>query len=323
MKKHILITGGAGYIGSVLSSYLLGMGYLVTVVDCLLSGGSNAILSNSYNRNFTHWGLAVDGAAARNVLSLFEFDAVVHLAALLRPKPGLEQEFKKVNSGATKAIFDAAAKARVDKFIFASTYFNYGEQPSAIKATEEDKSNPWDAYTESKVEDEQYIFGQMGKPGFTIAPIALRFAQAYGLSPNMRWDLLINRFVRDAMTEGKIVVFEKDVVRAFVHVYDIAGAIACVIKDDPWIFDSGGAPWGDVLNVGGEHFTKDEIAKLIQRKCHTPVEIEYNDHKTANSMPSTRVDFSKIQGRLGWKPIWSVERSIAMMMIDGRELGLF
>lgn len=321
MKKHILVTGGAGYIGSVLVGHLLGKGYQVTVVDCLLNGGGNAVLSNSYNESFTHWSLTVDEVYSRGVLPHFDFHAVVHLAALLRPKPGLEQEFKRINSKTTKSIFEAAAEAKIERFIFASTYFNYGKQPSNIIATERDKSNPWDAYTESKVEDEQYIFGMMGKPGYTIAPIALRFAQAYGLSPNMRWDLLINRFVRDAMVDKIITVFEKDVIRAFVHVHDIVRAIEYVIRDDPWI--SGGAPWGDILNVGGEHYTKDQIAKLIQQKCRKPVEIEYSDHKTTNSMPSTWIAFSKIQDRLNWRLIRSVEHSITAMMKDGSELGLF
>lgn len=318
-KKHILVTGGAGYIGSVLTSYLLGKGYRVYAVDCLLDGGGSAILSNSYNGDFAHWGLTVNEMCSRDALHHFDIYAVVHLAALLRPTPGLEQEFKKENSGNTRAIYDAAAKAGIEKFVFASTYFNYGEQPDTILADETTEANPWDAYTESKVEDEQYIFSQMGKPDYTIAPIALRFAQAYGLSPSMRWDLLVNRFVRDAMTEGKIVVFEKDVIRAFVHVYDIARAIEYALRDWP----NNRRGWGEIFNVGGEHYTKSEIATLVQQKSPHPVEVEYIDHKAANSMPGTRISFDKIQEKWGWQQHRNVLLSLGAMMRDGEKLGLF
>ncbi len=159
----------------------------------------------------------------------------------------------------------------------------------------------------------------MGKPGYTIAPIIFRFAQAYGLSPNMRWDLLINRFVRDAMTAGEIVVFEKDVTRAFVHVYDIARAIEYALRDWP----NNRRGWGEILNAGGEHYTKDEIAKLVQRKSPEPVEIEYSNHKTTNSMPSTRISFDKIQEKWGWQQTRSVSLSLGAMMRNGSELGLF
>lgn len=315
MKKHILVTGGAGYIGSVLVGHLLNKGYQVTAIDALCRKSGLGLLAHCYNDNFAFYKRMVNTEVEEN-FAILGFDAVVHLASLLRPRSGFELEFKEINFLATEATFMAAAQSGAERFIFASTYFNYGLQSGV--ATEDSELNPFCPYTESKVEGEKYV---LGAKDCTIAPIVLRFAQAYGLSPSMRWDLLVNRFVRDALDgpNGKrIVVFEKNVVRALVHVHDVCRAIEYALK----------APLdkvaGEVFNVGSNdaHYTKDEIAKTVASVGVNRVEIEYSNRKTTNSMPSTEVCFDKIQNVLGWKPRSGLPYNVMDMMQANRELEL-
>jgi nucleoside-diphosphate-sugar epimerase len=312
-QRHILITGGAGYIGSLLTGVLLNNGYRVTVVDKLLFGGESLLAYWRYpNFRFASGDITepdtfqVRGSAIKvGNLRPEPFDAVIHLAAIVG-FPACQSIGKEVvwrtNTEATQRIFDVADQAGVERFVFSSTYSNYGLSKDGQPVTEESPLFPQSIYAESKIAAEEFLLNQAnGSAKATCAPVVYRFATLFGISPRTRFDLIINQFVLEALTKGKLIIYQRDYARSFVHVRDIADALELALSVPIEKIR------GQVYNVGSDsnNYTKDEIVALVQQYVDGTT-VEHKDLTFGGDMRDLRVSFAKIRRVLGYEPRISV-----------------
>ncbi|HSM71436.1 MAG TPA: NAD(P)-dependent oxidoreductase, partial [Anaerolineales bacterium] len=220
--RHILITGGAGYIGSLLTSELLRLNDRVTVLDSLLFGGES-LVPFLHHPKF-HF-VKADVTNPRAIKDSLKYDwqkpdAIVHLAAIVgfpACQAVGEQVAWKYNVEATQMAFEQASELEVDRFVFASTYSNYGMSENGKPVTEESPLNPQSLYAETKIAAEEYLLAQKDAP---CAPLLFRFATLYGLSPRTRFDLIVNQFVLEAFTKRQLIIYQRGYSRSFVHIRD-------------------------------------------------------------------------------------------------------
>ena len=312
--KHILITGGAGYIGSMLTGVLLSQGWRVTVVDKLVFGGES-LLAYWRHPNFRFACADVCEAGtlhpvgqALQVGSLppERFDAVVHLAAIVGfpacQAVGREVAFR-YNTEAVQRVFEAADAAGVGRFVFSSTYSNYGLSADGQPVTEASPLYPQSIYAETKIAAEQFLLEGTGGAG--TVPVVLRFATLFGVSPRTRFDLIVNQFVLEALTHHELVIYQRGYARSFIHVRDIGDAILLALESVP---EKVGR---QVFNVGsdGGNYTKDEIVALVQEHVEGTV-VKYKNLSFGGDMRDIRVSFAKILRELGYEPKISVAQGI-------------
>lgn len=244
----ILITGGAGYVGTSLIPQLLNLGYKVHILDNLTFGGEQ-LLSFFHNSNFTF-----QKGDIRNIKDVKEAvrdaDAIVHLAAIVGypacrkdPKAAVD-----INVTGVKNIIKAASKNQL--ILFASTGSSYGHAREEV--TEKTPLNPLSLYGQTKGLGEELL----KKRGNSII---FRFMTAFGASARLRLDLLINDFVYRAVTQQYLVVYEKQFRRAFVHVHDIGRSFVFGLEHAKIMKN-------DTFNVGSESlgFSKEEICEIIK-----------------------------------------------------------
>ncbi len=313
-SRSILITGGAGYIGSLLSGVLLARGDRVTVVDDLLFGGESLLGYRQHpDFRFAKGDVCVpdtlaaeDGRLRVGSLPPTRYDAVIHLAALVG-FPACQAVGREVawryNVEAVRRVFEASEAAGVERFIFASTYSNYGVAEDGRPVTEDSPLHPQSLYAETKIAAERYLMERSGAA--RCAPLIYRFATLCGISPRTRFDLIVNQFVLEALTRRKLIIYQRGYARSFVHIRDIARAL-CIMIDAPLE-----KVRGEVFNVGGDggNYTKDEIVELI--RAHIPgTEVEYKDLSFGGDMRDIRVSFAKIRRVLGFEPEVGIEEGI-------------
>lgn len=250
MSEKIVVTGGAGYVGSVLVPHLLAEGYRVHVVDNLRFTGEG-LLANFIHPNFSFAEMDVlDHARLRREME--GADAVVHLAALVGYPvcKKFPDEARRTNIDGTRSVIDAAPPGA--KLINYSTGSNYGE---VVGICDEDTPlNPLSLYGETKTRAEEMC---MERPN----SVALRFATAFGLSPRMRLDLMINDFTYQALVNRYLLVYERHFRRTFIHVRDMARVVPHLLRN--W-----DAAKDQRLNVGHEtmNYTKEDIVQLLRLK---------------------------------------------------------
>ncbi|MGH7799583.1 MAG: NAD-dependent epimerase/dehydratase family protein [Thermodesulfobacteriota bacterium] len=298
--KKILVTGGAGYIGSVVVRELLKEGHKVRVIDNLIYGGLSLLgFWNEKKFEFIFGDITNKNDCDR---ALEGVAIVIHLAAIVGDKACfLNQDLaKKVNLESTCILADLAKKKSVRRFIFVSTCSNYGISDPSKYVTEEDLLKPVSLYAETKVQAERYILDQKD---VIFCPTVLRLATVYGVSPRMRFDLLINEFVRDALKKHKLVVYGKQFWRPYIHVKDVAGAIKEIIRSPESITK------GEIYNVGdtSQNFQKKMIAEMIKNRLPR-TNLEYI--KKEEDPRSYKVSFEKIKNGLGFKTTKTVKDGI-------------
>jgi nucleoside-diphosphate-sugar epimerase len=311
----ILITGCAGYIGSVLTSELLYAGHAVIGVDNLLHGPTG-LLSNLGRDGFRFKHCDVCDTSALEA-ALEGCDAVVHLAAIVGdPACARAPELAtSVNRDASLALFDLSQKRGVERFVFASTCSNYGRMKDPTQfVTEETELRPVSLYAETKVEVEKALLTPATKH-HTIATV-LRFATIFGISPRMRFDLTVNEFTRDLHRQRELVIFGEQFWRPYVHVRDAARAIRSVLEATPDVVA------GNVFNVGdaSQNYQKGQLVELIASRIGGRLKIERVEK---NEDPRDyRVSFDKIQRELDFHITRTVDDGIKEI-IDALEQGLF
>lgn len=297
-EKHVLITGGAGYIGSLLTGELLRAGYFVTVVDELIFGG-DSLLAFLAHPNFRFVKSDVwEPRAIRNALKgdLPTPTAAVHLSGIVG-FPACQAVGREVawryNVEATEHVFEQCEEADIGRFVFSSTYSNYGLAKEDELVTEDSELNPQSLYAETKIASEQFL--QENKDS-ACAPLIFRFATLYGLSPRTRFDLIVNQFVLEAYTNRELLIYQRGYSRSFVHVQDVVGGIILGIESDEKKIR------GEVFNLGTEkgNHTKDEVVMLILKRL-PETKVNYKDLSFGGDMRDISVSFKKIQNILGYE----------------------
>lgn len=294
------MTGGAGYIGSTLVPLLLAEGRQVKVVDALLHGGESLLGSlGDPAFEFVRGDLTEAGVVARAVAGM---EAVVHLAAIVGDPACARQpeRARAVNLEASLAVLDAARKAGVKRFVFASTCSNYGrmKDPSSY-VDETSELAPVSLYAETKVAFERALLAER-----SLGATPLRFATVYGVSARMRFDLTVNEFTMEMLTKGRLVVFGEQFWRPYIHVRDAARAVALVLGAEE------SAVAGRVFNVGAtaENYRKKDLVELIRPHAQQAViEFVHRDEDPRDY----RVSFERIRGALGFQTTRTVSDGIA------------
>jgi len=305
--KHVLITGGAGYIGSLLTSELLRANYRVTVLDSLLFGGES-LLPFLHHPNF-HF-IKADVTEPRAVKDSVKDGwqkptAVVHLAAIVG-FPACQavgrQVAWKYNVDATKMVFEQSADLGVARFVFASTYSNYGLAANGKPVTEESPLNPQSIYAETKIAAEKFLLSQKDT---ICAPMSFRFATLYGISPRTRFDLIVNQFVLNAYTKRELLIYQRGYSRSFVHVMDVTRGIMMGLEADEK------KVCNQVFNLGTDkgNYTKDQIVNLVLKRLPETV-VEYRDLTFGGDMRDITVSFEKVKRVLGYETTLTVDDGI-------------
>tara|TARA_Y100001973_G_C5195882_1_gene334214 strand:+ start:1751 stop:2698 length:948 start_codon:yes stop_codon:yes gene_type:complete len=258
VKKKILVTGGAGYVGTALLPKLLEAGHEVTVFDNLMQGG-NQLLSFFRNKNFhfINGDVTIKNDLAEAVKGM---DVIVHLAAIVgfpacKNNPELATA---VNVDGTQNLIDVTTPDQV--ILYGSTGSNYGKVTDIC--TEESPLNPLSLYGETKTKAEHMLMAR----GNTVA---YRFATAFGVSPRLRLDLLINDFTNKCLRDGYLVVYEKHFMRTFIHVSDMANAFMLAINNLDKMVDN-------VYNIGDDsmNYSKEDICNMVAEKTGAFIHFE-------------------------------------------------
>jgi len=299
----VLITGGAGYIGSLLADEMLQSGRQVRVLDSLLHGqediaaelearGVEVIRADVRDADARR--KAVEGAAA-----------VVHLAAIVgdpacaKDPAGADE----VNVQGSRAMVEAAREAGVGQFVFASTCSNYGRMADPLVPIDETgELAPVSLYAEQKVGIEKMLLDNDNGHG-DLRPTCLRFATVYGVGRRMRFDLTVNEFTRDLWADRSLEVFGEQFWRPYVHVRDAARAVRTVLE----------APAeqvaGQVFNAGhsDENYRKLDLVEIITGQLGRG-DVQYVQR--AEDPRDYKVSFEKIRSRLGFEPLFRVPGGI-------------
>lgn len=287
----VLITGGAGYVGTSIIPILLKNNYKVKVYDSLMFGG-DSILPFFRDPNFEFV-----KADIRDTSKLKEHtkdaDIVIHLAAIVgfpacRKHPDLA---KSVNIDGTKSVIKATSKEQL--ILYGSTGSNYGAVDDVC--TEDTPLNPLSLYGQTKTIAEQLLIDER-------KTIAWRFATAFGVAPRIRLDLLINDFTYKAVTQGYLVIYEKHFMRTFIHVHDMGRVFLFGIENQDRMAN-------DVFNVGSEkmNYSKENICDIIAEK--TGAYIHYADIGNDPDKRNYIVSYKKLK-KLGYDTSITVEDGI-------------
>ena len=301
---RILVTGGAGYIGTTLVPILLDGDHEVVVFD-LLEGGPEPLLPLFRSRRFDCIrGDVRDGGALSRALA--GCDAVVHLAAV-SGYPACSRDpdtAEAVNVGGTENVAAAVGKERM--VVFASTGSCYGRLEGRLCA-EDSPLNPVSLYGETKTRGEEILRER-------CRPVIYRFATAYGLSPAMRYDLLLNYLCLQAVRDGHILLYEPEAHRTFVHVRDAAAAIVHALENYRAMADN-------AYNVGDEsgNITKLEACERI-RKQLPDLRIEIDPEGKDRDERDYRVDYARIRS-VGFSVRHRIEDGVGEMVRAFRIVG--
>jgi nucleoside-diphosphate-sugar epimerase len=318
-RRHVLITGGAGYIGSLLTGVLLQRGYAVTVVDDLLFGGEPLLAYFSHpGFRFLKGDVCDQCVLERLKQELVNgCDAVVHLAAIVG-FPACQAVGKQVswryNVESVQRVFELAEQTGATRFLFSSTYSVYGLTTDGNAVTEDSALFPQSLYAETKIAAEQYL-REVARTS-RCAPLLFRFATLFGVSPRTRFDLIVNQFVLEAMTHRELIIYQRGYSRSFVHVRDVVeGIIRGLAAPTQKIR-------GQVFNLGSDrgNYTKDEIVALVQKHVDG-LKITHKDLSFGGDMRDITVSFARIRQELGFEPQISVDDGIREVR-DALQFGL-
>ena len=263
MGIKVLVTGGAGYLGSVLCEHLLDAGYHVTTVDNLMYGQHSLFHLCAHPHFEFMYGDVRDEGLMPSLVK--EADVLIPLAAIVGA-PACDRDpwlAQSVNLEAVRLLNRLRSSRQL--VIFPTTNSGYGTKSGDVFCTEDTPLEPLSLYGQVKVQAEAEMLE-------TPNAITLRLATVFGMSPRMRLDLLVNHFVYAAVTDGYIVIFEKDFKRNYIHIRDVADCcVHCIENADRMV----GCPY----NVGLDpaNLSKEELALQIK---------EY--------VPNFRIHFSEV-----------------------------
>jgi nucleoside-diphosphate-sugar epimerase len=317
-NPYIVITGGAGYIGSLLTAELLRAGCRVTVIDNLCFGGESLLGFIAHpNFHFAKADVTEAGMVCKNLRSDWpKPQAVIHLAAIVgfpACKAIGDQASWKINFESVQRVYEQADQLGCDRLIFSSTYSNYGLSADGKPVNEESPLNPQSLYAETKIAAEQWLGEQKTNH---CAPLIFRFATLFGISPRTRFDLIINQFTLEAFTKHELLIYQRGFSRSFVHVRDVVRGLQIGLQ----------APrekiCGQIYNLGSDlgNYTKEEIVSLVVKHLPDTV-VRYKDLSFGGDMRDITVSFEKVKRELGYDTQHTVEDGV-QELIRALSLGL-
>jgi nucleoside-diphosphate-sugar epimerase len=296
----ILITGGAGYLGSVITGKMLSEGHEVIVLDKLIFN-QVSLLSYTSNPNFKfiHGDVRNESLLER---LCDESDVIIPLAAIVGfPACASEPELaKEINF---KQIINIVkyCNGKGKKILYPNTNSGYGLGTGQVECDEESPLTPISVYGQTKCEAENFL-------KTSTDAIIFRLATVFGVSPRMRTDLLVNDFTYKAITDKYIVVFEKSFKRNFIHIQDVANVFSFMLKN----YDT---YKGEIFNVGlsSANLSKQELLEKIQEHVKN-FAVSYNDFYEDPDKRNYIVSNTKVEST-GWKPEWDLDRGIEELIM--------
>ena len=294
MGLNILVTGGAGYLGSMLVPRLLEAGHKVTVLDAFIFG-QNSLLECCASENFE--AIRVDARDEGILKSILpKFDVIIPLAALVGAPLCSRDAIGTVtiNRDAVKTITEIASKEQ--RIIYPTTNSGYGIGEQGVYCTEKTPLRPISTYGKTKVEAEEIVLGRGNA-------ITFRLATVFGMAPRMRLDLLVNDFTYRAVNDRFIVIFEGHFKRNYIHVRDVARAFMHAIDN----FD---AMKNEPYNVGlsDANLSKLELCEKIKEHVPNFTIMEAPIGKDPDQRDYI-VSNDKIEAT-GFKPMYSLDMGI-------------
>ena len=300
--KSVLLIGGAGYVGSVITDSLLASGCRVTCLDLLLYQNNQCVIPYLLNPNykFVYGDMCNQDALNRALDGITD---VILLAGLVSDSITKQypMESEAINTIGTLYCIDQLNHRGLDHVIFMSSCSNYGILKEDQIANEGFILSPTSSYAQSKITVEEYLLAKKGKVDYM--PTVLRFATAFGLSPRLRLDLTINEFAYAAELGNEIVVFNPHAWRPYCHVKDFARLIELVLDAPHYKVAF------EVFNAGGDvnNYTKQSIIDAVVAEVPT-ANIRYQTQIT--DPRNYRIDFTKVKTVLGFEPRFTVEEGI-------------
>ena len=294
----ILITGGAGYLGSVIVDKMLNAGHEVVVLDKLLFN-QTSLLQYISNSNFKFVYGDVRNESLLEKLCK-EADVIIPLAAIVG-FPACASDPQLAKDINFKQIVNIVRFAQHKKILYPNTNSGYGIGEGQTECTEESPLNPISVYGQTKCDAENFLRTMTNA-------ITFRLATVFGVSPRMRTDLLVNDFTYKAITDKYIVVFERNFKRNFIHVEDVASAFLFMLENYEKYK-------GEIFNVGlsTANLSKQELLEKIQTHVKD-FAVSYNDYYEDPDKRDYIVSNTKIEST-GWKPEWDLDRGINQLIM--------
>lgn len=307
-SSSVLVTGGAGFIGSHLVDELLEEGWTVTIVDNFDSFYDPAIKRANTAAHRNHENCRIVEADIRNASVLEEkldddYDVIVHLAAKAGVRPSIEDPltYQEVNVNGTQNLLEFAKERGIQQFVFGSSSSVYGTNPDVPWQEDDSVLRPISPYASSKVSGE--LLGHVYSELYDIRFIALRFFTVYG--PRQRPDLAIHKFARLMLEDEVIPVYgDGSTRRDYTYVGDIVKGIRAAMsyKDTSY----------EVINLGNNRTVRlselietiEEVLALQARRNHLP--------EQPGDVPQTWADISRAQALLGYQPSMELRDGLAM-----------
>jgi nucleoside-diphosphate-sugar epimerase len=314
MSRKVLLVGGAGYVGSVLTRELLERGYAVRILDRLYFGD----LGLRDHRDRVE--LVVGDMRTLTPDVLKDTEAVINVGGLSNDptaeyNPTANYE---MNTLAAKRLADLCVAQGVRRYIFASSCSIYdrgvSEEARDVLLDEDLEVNPKAAYSSSKYEAERLLL-DMSSADF--CPVILRKGTIYGFSPRMRYDLVVNTLVKDALSKGYITIhYGGEMWRPLVEVRDVARAyIACLSADEDKVKEQ-------IFNVSFHNIRISELALRVRETFRSMgIDVDIRPEYGYRGVRSYRVSAAKIQRVLDFRPKVTIEESVKYMVEQIRAYG--
>jgi nucleoside-diphosphate-sugar epimerase len=304
---HVLVTGGAGYVGSRLVAYLLSKGHSVRVLDRLLYGAEAVISLNALPGFKLLRGDVRDAACLSRAMQ--SMDAVIHLAAIVgEPACNVNPPFAwSINNDAVRTLLQATQDAGVNRLVVISTCSNYGVAEPNVEVDEDAPLHPIADYARAKVAAEREALSANGIPIITV----LRLGTICGVSARMRFDLLVNELARDAALDRQIEIFAPSAWRPFLHVDDAAETMTRVLEADPAAVNR------RVFNVVSENHQKSSLVAIAQ-SFYPDLRLAVVDKKA--DLRDYRVSGKRLGSAIGFHPSRSIANAfqeVAEAVRDG------
>ena len=296
----ILITGGAGYLGSVITGKMLNAGHEVIVLDKLIFN-QVSLLSYTSNPNFKF----IHGDVRNEVLLdklCNKVDVIIPLAAIVGfPACASEPELAKEINFKQIVNIVKYCNGKGKKILYPNTNSGYGLGTGQVECDEESLLTPISVYGQTKCEAENFL-------RTSTDAIVFRLATVFGVSPRMRTDLLVNDFTYKAITDKYIVVFEKSFKRNFIHIQDVANVFLFMLTNYEQYK-------GEVFNVGlsDANLSKQELLEKIQSHVNN-FAVSYNDYYEDPDKRDYIVSNTKIEST-GWYPKWTIDMGIKELIM--------